>query len=108
MLDIYANILRSYKANYLTKDEFFRLGWILSNIFSADLLYLNELYKKGNIENSVRAQKLEYYGLALSRSETRWNAGNVSLYSVSPLGIKMLSCGIDYENHGKYKINEGV
>ena len=44
LLDIYANLLRAYKADCISKGDFFRLGWILSNIFSADLMYLPNCY----------------------------------------------------------------
>ena len=103
MLDIYANLLCAYKADLITKDDLFRLSWVLTNIFSKDLLYLGRCYNKTDMEECFELQKLAQYGLVRSRSKTVYNRGPIYTYTISELGIKMLSCGIDYEHHGEYK-----
>jgi len=104
LLSIYANLLRAYKAGLLCKDEFFRLGWVLAGIFPADLMYLKECYGKKNMEECPEVKRLEQRGLVdISHSQTLWNTGVKNFYEISDLGIKMLSCGIDYENYDTYK-----
>lgn len=104
LLSVYANLLRAYKVGLLCKDEFFRLGWILSNIFSADLMFLKECYGKNDMQECAEVKRLEQRGLVyISKSRTLVSAGVQNLYTITDLGIKMLSCGIDYENYDKYK-----
>lgn len=104
LLNIYANLLRAYKAGGLRKDELYKLGWVLSNIFPDDLMYLKTCYGKKNMDECSELKRLEQCGLAyISESRTLVATGVQNLYTITDLGIKMLSCGIDYENHHKYQ-----
>ncbi|NBI68110.1 hypothetical protein D1646_15125 [Pseudoflavonifractor sp. 60] len=99
MLDIYANLLRSYKAGSIAKSDFFRLGWVLSNIFSMDLMYLNECKQQINISESPVVKRLEQYGLVrIVKSEVLFNTGVKNIYMLSELGEKMISYGINCES----------
>lgn len=104
LLGIYANLLRAYRADKISKEELYRLGWALSNIFPGDLMYLVKCYGQNHMEETPELRKLEQRGLVcISRAQALYDVGVRNLYMITELGTKMLSCGIDYENHNKYQ-----
>ena len=103
LLDVYANLLRAWKAGLLEKDEFFRLGWILTRAFSSDLMYLKECYGKKDMNENQELLSLERYNLVYKRVIPLMNGAVNNVYTITPLGIKMLSRGIDYEHYSEYK-----
>lgn len=103
MLDVYANLLRAWKAGVLEKDEFFRLGWILTNVFSSDLMYLKDCYRKKNMDENQELLSLERYNLVYKKVVPLFNGAVHNSYTITSLGIKMLSCGIDYEHYNEYE-----
>lgn len=102
MLDICANLLRAYQADALKKDEFFRLAWILTKVFSDDLMYLEHCYGKKSMDENQELMSLERYNLVYKKVTQMYNGASENSYVITPLGIKMLSCGIDYDHHNKY------
>lgn len=103
LLDVYANLLRAWKAGLLEKAEFFRLGWILTRAFSSDLMYLKECYGKKDMDENQELLSLERYNLVYKRVIPLMNGAVNNVYTITPLGIKMLSRGIDYEHYSEYK-----
>ena len=103
LLDVYANLLRAWKAGLLEKDEFFRLGWVLTKAFSSDLMYLKECYGKKDMDENQELLSLERYNLVYKRVIPLMNGAVNNVYTITPLGIKMLSRGIDYEHYSEYK-----
>ena len=102
LLDVYANLLRAWKAGLLEKAEFFRLGWILTRAFSSDLMYLKECYGKKDMDENQELLSLERYNLVYKRVIPLMNGVVNNAYTITPLGIKMLSRGIDYEHYSEY------
>lgn len=107
-IDIYANLLRAYQLDLLECDEFFRLSWILTQVYYMDLNLIMQLYSNKIDNEDKRLHSLEPYGLLTSTSHFSFSAGATILYTVSDLGVKMISCGLDFDNHEKYKSNESV
>lgn len=103
LLDVYANLLRAWKAGLLEKDEFFRLGWILTKIFSIDLMYLKNCYGKHYMGENQELLSLERYNLVNKKVTPLTNGAVDNSYTITLLGNKMLSCGIDYEHYSEYK-----
>ena len=107
-IDTYANLLRAYQLDLLTCEDFFRLSWILSQVYHTDLELILQLYNR-KIEKSDRSLKsLEPYGLLAMKSQFSYNSGSVIQYEISELGMKMIACGLDFDNYEKYKSNESV
>lgn len=104
MIDIYANLLRAYSADCISREELFRFGWILTNIYSADLLYLKNCWeKKDSLSECSELRTLEQYDLVVCHVKQRYNSKGDRSYAISELGKKMLSCGIDFDNYDQYK-----
>lgn len=107
-IDTYANLLRAYQLDLLTCEDFFRLSWILSQVYHTDLELILQLYNR-KIEKSDRSLKsLEPYDLLAMKSQFSYNSGSVIQYEISELGMKMIACGLDFDNYEKYKSNESV
>ena len=110
-IHIYANLMRAYKSKLINQDIFLRLSTIISVIFYDDLVYLKENIQKEITENaeenkilSLEASNLLNHNLIYCVNKDTWEAvGGHRVYRTTILGLEMVRCGIDYDNHDKYK-----
>lgn len=103
LLDVFANLMHAYKMNLIDEEIFYRLGWILSNAFADDLVYLKKCYGKKRMTECPELMSLERQNLVYKNVVPMFNGVVENNYTITSLGIKMLSCGVDYENYGKYQ-----
>lgn len=103
LIDVYGNLLHAHQLALLNTAEFFRLGWILTQIYSDDLFLLKEFKPKVNDSENQRLKILEPYGLLNVEHINSYNSRNVIRYSLTKIGKKMVTCGIDFENYNEYK-----
>lgn len=101
-LDIYANLLRSWKFQRIDRDMFFRLAWCLSQIYSKDLEVLKDLYGRSTFEKNHATQSLYNAGLLDGESTFSFASGSETLFWVSKAGLEMLRCGLDVERYSDY------
>ena len=103
LIDVYSNLLHAHQLTLLNTAEFFRLGWILTQIYSDDLFLLKEFKPKVNDSENQRLKILEPYGLLNKQYINSYNSKSVIRYSLTNIGKKMVACGIDFENYYEYK-----
>lgn len=103
LIDVYANLLHAYQLDLLSHDDFFRLSWILTQVYYGDLELLIHLYWCKVDKSERRLKALEPYGLLTMKSQFSFNSGAEIQYSVAELGMKMIACGLDFDNYEKYK-----
>lgn len=103
LLDVYSNLLRSYKNGVITKQIFFKLTWVLSNVYSEDLYELKNIYKQKDISESQQCITLRNANLLDSKIISGYGT-SYTIYNINDLGIDMLRYGIDFNNAEKYKI----
>lgn len=102
LLEVYSNLLRSYKMGLICKQRFFKLTWALSNIYSDDLFELKNIYKEKNINETQEYITLRNVNLLDSNIITA-SGGSSTMYAINSLGLDMLQYGIDLEHADKYK-----
>ena len=105
-LDIYANLLKTYKSDRITEEMFWRLTHILGSVYYGDLLYLQEKvnFDINEAEENIQIDSLLNFKLLYIRNKGSWNMfEGSSIYAVSKLGFEMVRCGIDYDNYENYK-----
>lgn len=102
LLEVYSNLLRSYKMGLICKQRFFKLTWVLSNIYSVDLFELKNIYKEKNINETQEYITLRNVNLLDSNIITA-SGGSSTMYSINSLGLDMLQYGIDLEHADTYK-----
>lgn len=98
LIDIYANLLHAYQLKLINGDEFFRLSWILTQVYSDDLFLLKEFKPETKCSENKKLEILEPYGLIDKHYRNGYNSQRTTRYYLTEIGKKMLSCGIDYEN----------
>lgn len=103
LIDIYANLLHAYQLEFINQDEFFRLSWILTQVYSDDLFLLKDFKHKTKYSENKRLEILEPYGLIDKHHRRGYNSQTATKYLLTETGKKMLACGIDYENYNEYK-----
>ena len=103
VIDVYANLLHAYQLTLLNTDEFFRLSWILTKVYSDDLFLLKEFKPKTDYSENQRLEILEPYGLLNKRCKYGYNSKVCTRYIITELGKKMLACGINYEIYNEHK-----
>lgn len=101
-LDIYANLLHSWKFQRIDRDMFFRLAWCLSQIYSKDLETLKNLYGKSTLQKNHATQSLYNAGLLEGESHFSYASGSATLLCLSKGGLEMLRCGLDIERYSDY------
>lgn len=102
-IDVYANLLHAYQLDLLSYDDFFRLSWTLTQVYYDDLELLIHLYSHKVDKTERRLKALEPYGLLAMKSQYSFSSGAEIQYSVNELGMKMIACGLDFDNYDKYK-----
>jgi len=102
LLDVYSNLMRSYKQELIDKNRFFKLAWGLANIYSQDLFALTDFYAKTDIYETKEGVALKHIGLLDSIIVSKYGK-SPAVYNINDLGIDMLRCGLDLENYNEYK-----
>ena len=108
---VYANLMRAYKCKLINKNTFLRLSSILPIIFFDDLLFLKGNIKIEIVENveedkvlTLEASNLLNHNLISCVNANTWGAvGGDRVYRITTLGLEMIRCGIDFDNHDNYK-----
>lgn len=113
-LDVYANLMRAYKLNFLSRDNFLRLSNILSTTYYGDILFMKDRKNWDIIEDvaidsllPVEAVNLLNYGLGQDLSIGRPFV-NGRRFSITKLGIEMVRCGLDFDNYDSYKDTDSM
>lgn len=102
MLDVYANLLRSWQLGLIDKEKFLRLTWMLPNIYSEDLFCLKEVFRLENMDECPELVSLHSIGLASARIPMTCGSSYTS-YNINKLGLDMLQFGVDFEHYENYR-----
>lgn len=103
MLDIYSNLLHSYKQGLIEKDRFFKLTLLLPNIYYTDLIELKKIYKKSDLEETSELVALRNVNLVSTKAHNKYGEFNFFVYTINDLGLDMLQFGVDLEHCEEYK-----
>lgn len=108
-INAYANLLHAYQYGLIDRDTFFRLSWILSQVYYDDLLLLREVYDNppdDQKEPDERLLVLEPYGVLDRKPRLSFKTGTAFFYSLNQLGLEMIACGLDFDHYEKYKLKK--
>ena len=94
-IDIYANLLHSYQYELISYDDFFRLSWIVSQVYYQDLLLLKKVNSTFHEWNHSSLFSLEPYGLFEKFTERHYNSDVLLSYALTALGNTLLNYGIN-------------
>lgn len=109
IFDVYANLLKAYAVDSLSKKEFFRLTWILANIYYDDLMEMNKIKVTDEInENEFTTQcfnlkLIEKTSMNKPITAGDFDKGTINKYRINGLGMKMIYCGLDKERLVNYE-----
>lgn len=106
IIDVYANLLRAYQLALLDCEDFFRLSWILTQVYYQDLLLLKEIGPNLRDKNHSRLASLQPYGLFLTHTAQFYNQSTELTYTLTDLGRSMISCGIDFDNYSAKNVKD--
>lgn len=95
-IDVYANLLHSYQCGLIERDAFFRLSWIVSQIYYDDLLLLRKVNGAFHEWNHSSLSSLQPYGLLETHTERHYNGSALLSYSLTRLGQNLLDFGINF------------
>lgn len=99
LIDIYANLLHSYQLGLLKQESFFRLSWILTQVYYDDLLLLKEIGPEFRDTNWSRLSSIQPYGLVRTHTKRHYDSREEMTYTLTQLGCNMLECGLELDEY---------
>lgn len=106
VLYAFSNLLRAYKLGFVSKSDFFRMGFCLTKLLSEDALYLKENIEKDRIEENI-------YCLSLSSNNLMYNMSrgfaendddaNKEYYAFTLMGKMIDKYALSFGEEGKYQ-----
>lgn len=89
ILYAYANLLHAYKLNFISKSDFFRLSFCLTNLLSEDAMYLKNNIRQERIEENIYCLSLSsnnlMYNMSRGFAETEADSGK-EYYTFTQMG----------------------
>ena len=99
LIDVYANLLHAYQLGLLNRDDFFRLSWILTQVYYDDLLLLKEIGPEFCDTNWSRLSSIQPYGLVRTHTTHYYDGREEMTYTLTQLGRNMLECGLELDDY---------
>lgn len=108
ILYAYANLLRSYKSGFISKNDFFRLSFCLTKLLSEDATFLKENIKREKIEENICCLSLSsinlMYNMSRGFSENEEDADK-EYYVFTQMGKMLDKYALSYGDEEKYHYN---
>lgn len=109
MLSAYSNLLHAYELEYISKNDFLRMGFCLTKLLSEDAKYLKENIKKDRIEENLYCLSLSsnnlMYNMSRGLAENEDDATK-DYYAFTLLGRMIDKYALSFGEEGKYKYNK--
>lgn len=109
ILYTYSNLLRAYKLGFVSKSDFFRMGFCLTKLLAEDALYLKENIKKDRIEENIYCLSLSsnnlMYNMSRGFAEDEKDA-NKEYYAFTLMGKMIDKYALSFGEEDKYQYTQ--
>ncbi|MFR9191964.1 MAG: hypothetical protein ACLVLG_02500 [Anaerovoracaceae bacterium] len=109
MLLAYSNLLRAYKSNQISKNDFLRLAFCLTKLLSEDAKYLSDNIGRDEIEENIYCLALSSNNLMYNKTRgfsTDKNGKGQELYCFTEMGRMLDKYALSYGDTEKYNYEE--